>query len=195
MAERLVVISDMWGAKKGIWATSYLVYLQQYFNISYYDSQQLANLDACVDCTDQELKDGFDHGGIETAIGQLRQKEKIPARYLTFGVGGEIVWKAILKGLPVKSLYAVSAHGLPFEGQRPNIPVRWVYGALDADKPSSAQLERMQRYVEIVQGFGHDLYTDDTIIKKIAKNLLSLVTHKTNGTTKVVQIKKPLLVS
>ena len=33
MAERLVVLSDMWGAKKGLWITSYLGYLQQYFDI------------------------------------------------------------------------------------------------------------------------------------------------------------------
>ena len=33
MAERLVILSDLWGAKKGLWITSYLGYLQQYFDI------------------------------------------------------------------------------------------------------------------------------------------------------------------
>ena len=45
MAQKLVIVSDMWGAKKGMWITSYLGYLQQYFDITFYDSQQLANLE------------------------------------------------------------------------------------------------------------------------------------------------------
>ncbi len=44
MAERLVVLSDMWGAKKGLWITSYLGYLQQYFDIVFYDSLQLSDI-------------------------------------------------------------------------------------------------------------------------------------------------------
>ena len=45
MARRLVVLSDLWGSKKGLWITSYLGYLQQYYDIVYYDSRQLADMD------------------------------------------------------------------------------------------------------------------------------------------------------
>ena len=41
MAEKLIILSDMWGSKKGLWITSYLGYLQQYFDITYYDSQPI----------------------------------------------------------------------------------------------------------------------------------------------------------
>ncbi len=48
MAERLVILSDMLGSKSGLWITSYLGYLQQYYDIVYYDSQQLANIDVPI---------------------------------------------------------------------------------------------------------------------------------------------------
>lgn len=195
MAEKLVVISDMWGAKKGVWATAYLVYLQQYFNITYYDSQQLARIDAEVGCSDKHLNDAFVRGGLQTAIDQLCQKEKEPCHYLAFGIGGEIAWKAGLKGLPMKSFYAVSASGVLGDIQRSTIPTTLVYGDLDANVPSQDQIDQLEMDTEIILDFGHDLYKEDEIIKKIAKDLLALVTHKTVAKTKVVQFKKPLLVS
>lgn len=195
MAEKLVVISDMWGAKKGVWATAYLVYLQQYFNITYYDSQKLAKIDVDIDCSDKHLKDVFVHGGLQTAIGQLQQKEKEPCHYLAFGIGGDIAWKAGLQGLPMKSLYAVSASGLYGDNHEWAIPTTLVYGGMDANVPSEDQLGELEMDTEIIHEFGHDLYKEDEIIKKIAKDLLSLVTHKTASKTKVVQLKKPLLVS
>ncbi|PIF00805.1 MAG: hypothetical protein CR994_03905 [Maribacter sp.] len=195
MAEKLVVISDMWGAKKGAWATAYLVYLQQYFNLTYYDCQQLANIDAGIYCSDKDLKDAFVNGGIQTAIDQLMQKEKEPCHYLAFGLGGDVVWKASLQGLPMKSLYAVSTYGLYYGSQGTDIPITLVYGSLDANLPSKGKMGQLQMDIETILDFGHDLYAKDEIIKKIAKDLLSLVTHKMVSETKVVQFKKPLLVS
>ena len=78
MAERLVIISDMWGSKKGLWITSYLGYLQQYFNITFYDSQQLANLKLPVN-TEENIHNAFMNGGIDTAVAHLLKKEKEPA--------------------------------------------------------------------------------------------------------------------
>ncbi|MGB5555728.1 MAG: hypothetical protein WBM83_13815, partial [Flavobacteriaceae bacterium] len=75
MAERLVIVSDMWGAKKGLWITSYLGYLQQYYDITFYDSQQLANIDLKVNTTDNIHK-AFVNGGIDTASAHLLIREK-----------------------------------------------------------------------------------------------------------------------
>jgi len=48
MAEKLVVISDKWGAKKGLWIASYFGYLQQYYDIVFHDCQQLGNVDVSI---------------------------------------------------------------------------------------------------------------------------------------------------
>ena len=86
-AERLIVLSDIWGTKKGLWITSYLGYLQQYFDITYYDCQQLANIDLKV-YTEKNLHEAFINGGIDTAVAHLVKKEKEPCHYLAFSTGG-----------------------------------------------------------------------------------------------------------
>ncbi|MBD0850629.1 hypothetical protein [Maribacter arenosus] len=194
MAERLIVISDMWGAKKGIWATSYLVYLQQYFDVTYYDSQQLANIDL-VDNSGERLKDAFLNGGVDKAIAQLMLNEKEPCHYVGFGIGGTIAWQANLQGLPMKSLYMVSTTPVGYENNKLGIPTKMVYGELDANLPPKKWFDQIEEEHEIIKGFGHDLYTYDTNIKKIAQDLLSLVTNKIKTKAKVIPIRKPLLVS
>lgn len=195
MAERLVVISDMWGAKKGIWATSYLVYLQQYFDVTYYDSQQLAKIELREGCGEL-LDDAFSNGGVDKAIAQLMHNEKEPYHYVAFGIGGTIAWQANLQGLPMKSLYVVSAPSIGCQNNnKPGIPTKIVYGDLDANLPSKKWFDQIEMDYEIIKGFGHNLYTHDVIIKEIAQDLLSLVTNKIKTKTKVIPIRKPLLVS
>ncbi len=185
MAEKLVVISDMWGAKKGPWITTYLGYLQQYFDITYYDCQHLANIDLTIN-SDENLHEAFVNGGIDTAVAHLMKKEKSPCSYLTFSMGGTIAWKAALKGLPMKSLYAVSATRIRFEDQKPKSPITLVYGDLDKNRPSDKWSARMGVDKEEIRSFGHELYADDKIIKKICLDLLSSVTTKLNLTKKAV---------
>lgn len=194
MAEKLVVISDMWGAKNGVWATSYLVYLQQYFDLTYYDSQRLAKIELSVDAGEQ-INEVFGKDRIDVAITQLIHKEKEPCHYVAFGIGGTIAWKASRLGLPMKSLYAVSVPFLGHENDYPEFSTKMVYGDLDANLPSNTWFDQMEVDSEIIKGFGHDLYTHERIIKKISQDLLSLVTNKIKSKSKVIQFKKPLLVS
>ncbi len=197
MAERLVVISDTWGAKKGIWANSYLVYLQQYFNLTYLDSQRLAKLDLDTD-SEETIHTAFFKGGIDTAVGELVKLQKEPCHYLAFGIGATIAWKAGLKGLPMKSLYAISPKGIHQFNNAPKIPTRLLFGDLDAELPTNDWFFEMHDIKEeIIESYGHRLYANDAVIKKVSKDLLSLVTHKIESKPKVnvTRIKKPLLVS
>ncbi len=171
MAERLVVLSDMWGSKKGQWIASYLGYLQQYFDIVFYDCQQLANIDLTLNTTENIHKE-FVNGGIDTAVAHLLKKEKEPSHYLAFSTGGTIAWKAGLKGLPMKSLYAISATRIRMEDSRPSCPVRLLYGENDTFRPSNDWFEEIGTEMEIFLNFGHDLYSDEKIIKKVCKDLL-----------------------
>lgn len=176
MAEKLIIVSDMWGAKKGLWITSYLGYLQQYFDITFYDSQQLANIDLTVN-SEENLHKAFLDGGIDTAVAHLLKKETTPCYYLAFSTGASIVWNAAKKGLPVKSLYGVSATRIRLQDSKPNMPFTLLYGENDTFKPNDQWTKQLDVDAEIVSGFGHTLYTDEKIIQKVCLDLLQQVTQ------------------
>lgn len=176
MAEKLVIVSDMWGAKKGLWITSYLGYLQQYFDITFYDSQQLANLDLTVN-SEENIHKAFVDGGIDTAVAHLLKKEKTPCYYLGFSTGGTIVWNAAKKGLPVKSLYCVSATRIRKEREKPRVPFTLLYGENDTFKPEDKWATALGVEMKIMPNFGHTLYTDEKVIQKVCLDLLKQVTH------------------
>lgn len=185
MAEKLVVISDMWGAKKGLWVASYFGYLQQYFDITYYDSQQLANINLKVN-SEKNLHDAFVDGGIDTAVTQLLKKEKEPCHYLVFSIGGTIAWKAGLKGLPMKSFYGVSATRIRLEDEKPDTPTTLIFGELDVNRPTDDWAIKLGLDKEEIKKFGHELYTEDEIVKKVCLALLERVTKKRSLAKKVV---------
>lgn len=188
MAERLVVLSDMWGSKRGLWITSYLGYLQQYFDIVYYDSQVLADMESVVK-TPESLCEAFVKGGYDTAVSHLLRKETEASHYLTFCAGGTIAWKAALQGLPMKSLLAVSPLWLHQHSTAPECPVHLVYGEYMDNRPSSAWAEEVGVYLEEVPRFGRTLYSDEKIIQKVCLDLLKRVVQD-----KELPLTKPLSV-
>ncbi len=177
MAQRLVVVSDMWGSKKGLWITSYLGYLQQYFNIVFYDSRDLAQIDKNTACS-EELYNSFLEGGLELAVSQLLGHETTESHYLTFCAGGTIAWKAAIKGLPVKSLYAVSPIDLDQQEEGPDCPVTLLYGELGSKIPSDEWVIQTKANIEVVPNFGHEMYSDEKIIRKVSLDLLDLAIKK-----------------
>ena len=177
MAQRLVVISDMWGSKKGLWITSYLGYLQQYFDIVFYDSRELADIDKNTACN-YEFYTAFVERGMDTAVSNLLAEEKEKSHYLTFCAGGTIAWDAGQKGLPMKSLYAISPIDLDKVSQGPDCPVTLLYGELEKNRPSTEWAIKTKSVMEIVPKFGHEMYTDEKIIRKVCLDLLGLVLKK-----------------
>ncbi len=185
MAERLVVLSDIWGVKKGLWITSYLAYLQQYYDIVFYDIQQLANIDLTIK-SEENLHSAFVQGGIDTAVAHLLKKETERSHYLAFSTGGTIAWKAGLKGLPMRSLYTISATRLRLENLKPDCSTTLIYGSNDTFRPNTEWSERLDLEMDVVSNFGHELYTDEKIIGKVCKDLLTAVTAKQTKTKKAV---------
>ncbi len=175
MAEKLVVISDMWGVKKGMWITSYFGYLQQYFDIVFHDAQQLGNVDVTVS-NQENIHSAFVNGGIDTAVAHLLKKETEPSHYLAFSTGGTITWKAALKGLPMKSLTTISPTRVRFEEGKPNVPLRLIFGECDEFKPGLKWANTVDAKLEIIPGFGHDLYSDEKVISDVCLGLLQKVT-------------------
>lgn len=177
MAERLVILSDMWGSKKGLWITSYLGYLQQYFDIVFYDCQQLANIDITIN-TAAYIQNEFENGGTEIAVKHLLRRENIASHYLAFGIGGCIAYKAAMQDLPVKSIYAVSANNLILEKNQLKCASKMLFGQYDEMKPSMEWAEKIGVKMEIIPSFGHELYTDEKIIRKVCQELLGKVIQR-----------------
>lgn len=177
MAERLVVLSDMHGAKKGLWITSYLGYLQQYFDIVFYDCKDLAAIALEVN-SDINIQKEFMEGGIDTAVAHLLTKEVIPSHYLTFSVGGTIAWKAGKQGLPVKSLFAISPMDLHSSWTSPEFPFKLLYGESDPGMPDQAWQYEMGENCRVEPMFGHQLYSDEKIISKVCLELLEVILLK-----------------
>ncbi len=186
MAERLVILSDMWGSRRGLWITSYLGYLQQYFDIVYYDSQELAGLDMVVK-TRENLCKALAEGGYDTAVTQLLAKEKTPSHYLTFCAGGTIAWRAALKGLPMQSLYAISPLWLEQEQDKPDCPVKLLFGELHKERPGEGWAENMGVEWAVEPHFGRELYSDEKIIRQVSLELLDALLSK-----KHKSFKRPL---
>ncbi|WP_343487563.1 hypothetical protein [Allomuricauda sp. d1] len=177
MAEKLVVLSDMWGVKKGLWITSYFGYLQQYYDITFYDCLQLGNVDVPV-CTEENIHNAFVNGGIDTAVAHLLKKEHESAHYLAFSTGGTIAWKAALNGLPIKSLTAVSPTRIRHESQSPDCELDLIFGECDEFKPSMKWAKEVGVSMNVISGFGHQLYSDEKIINELCLKLLQKVTKK-----------------
>ena len=177
MSEKLVVLSDMWGAKKGLWIASYFGYLQQYYDIVFHDCQQLGDIDVPIS-SEENIHKAFIEGGIDTAVSNLLKKESAPAHYLAFSTGGTIAYKAALKGLPMKSLTAISATRIRLEEQRPDAPLKLIYGECDEFKPSLKWAKQVGVDLNIVTNFGHALYSDEKIISDVCLDLLEQVTKK-----------------
>lgn len=177
MAERLVILSDMWGSRRGLWITSYLGYLQQYFDIVYYDSQELAGLDLLVK-TRENLCKALVEGGYDTAVAQLLAKEKTPSHYLAFCSGGTVAWRAALKGLPMNSLYAISPLWLEKETEKPDCAVKLLYGELHQERPAVDWAEEVGAHMHVEPQFGRELYSDEKIIRKVCLELLDDLLRK-----------------
>ena len=170
----------MHGSKRGLWITSYLGYLQQYFDIEFYDSTQLANIDIAVH-TDENVYKAFVDGGLDTAVAHLLKIEHIESHYLAFCAGGTIAWKAGMMGLPMKSLHAVSPLGLENFDWKPECPVKLIYGEYGDFKrniPGKAWADKVSVPMEIMPKFGGDLYSDEIIIQKVCLSLLESVLKK-----------------
>jgi len=177
MAEKLVILSDMWGVKKGLWITSYFGYLQQYYDIEFHDCQQLGHVDVTVN-TEENVHKAFVEGGIDTAVAHLLKKHSEPAHYLAFSTGGTIAWKAATKGLPMKSLTAISPTRIRFEEQAPACETDIVFGGKDDFRPDTSWSRKVGVDVNVVPNFGHQLYSDEKIISDVCLKLLQRVTRK-----------------
>ena len=174
MKPRIIILSDLWGKEKSDWVTGYVELLEDKFEIQYYDCCELGEIDK-TNYTEENLHNQFINGGIEKGVENLLKTEKNKINILAFSIGGTIAWKAALKGVNVRSLFAVSSTRLRYEDKIPNGTIKLYYGENDSNRPSNNWFEKHSIDFEIIKNKEHDFYTEkdfatlicDEILKKI----------------------------
>ena len=171
MKPRLIILSDLWGKEKSDWVIGYVELLKDKFEIQYYDCCELGKIDK-TNYVEENLHSQFINGGIEKAVANLLKTEKNPIDVLAFSVGGTIAWKAALKGVNVRSLFAVSSTRLRYEDRNPKGIIKLYYGENDIHKPSNDWFKKHSIDFEIIKNKNHDFYTEKECTTLICNEIL-----------------------
>lgn len=171
MKPRLIILSDLWGKEKADWVSGYVELLKDKFEIQYYDCCELGAIDK-TDYTEENLHSQFVNGGIEKAVENLLKAEKNKIDVLAFSIGGTIAWKATLKGLNVRNLFAVSSTRLRYENEIPNGAIKLYYGENDSNTPSGDWFEKYSINFEIIKNKEHSFYTQKDFATSICDEIL-----------------------
>jgi hypothetical protein len=174
MKPRLIILSDLWGKEKSDWVFGYVELLNDKFEIQYYDCCELGEIDK-TNYTEENLHSQFVNGGIEKGVENLLKTEKNQIDILAFSIGGTIAWKSALKGLNVRSLFAVSSTRLRYENEIPNGAIKVYYGENDNNKPSHNWFENHAIDFEIIKNKEHDFYTEKEFTSSICKEILKKI--------------------
>ncbi len=171
MKPKLIILSDLWGKEKSDWISGYVELLTDKFEIHYYDCCELGNVSK-VDYAEVVLHNQFVNSGIEKAVNNLLNIEKEKIDILAFSIGGTIAWKAILKGLNVEKLVAVSSTRLRYENEIPNCGVKLYFGEDDSNKPNEDWLKKRTVDFEILKNKDHNFYAEKDFIVSICNEIL-----------------------
>jgi pimeloyl-ACP methyl ester carboxylesterase len=172
MKPRLIILSDLWGKEKSNWVSEYIEQLKDKFEIQFYDCCELGAIDR-TNYTEESLHLQFVNGGIEKGVENLLDAEKNQMDVLAFSIGGTIAWKAALKGLDVRNLFAVSSTRLRYEEHIPDGVIKLYYGENDINKPSSIWFEKHTLNFKIIKNKGHNLYTQNEFVTSICNEILN----------------------
>ena len=170
MKPRLIIISDLWGVEKSEWIKEYAKILEAQFEIQFYDSCDLGQIDK-TEYEEPKLHHQFVHGGIEIAAKRLLELEKNSIDVLAFSIGGVIAWKAQLNGLKINNFYAVSSTRLRYEKNKPNFKIRLYYGEKDENQPTFDWFDSMGLHPKIYKYIGHSIYAEMKYINEICNDI------------------------
>lgn len=166
MKNRLIILSDIWGAKDVSWVSLYVDMLSNDFKVTFYSSCELAEMSK-KDLSEVERHNFFLNGGVEKAVKNLIELEKGELTVLAFSIGGTIAWKACLKGLNFERLYAVSATRLRYETEKPKGEIALFYGGKDIYKPNDNWLKNMKVSYNIILQKTHEMYKEEEFAIKL----------------------------
>lgn len=157
MKQKLIVISDLWGLKKGAYLNRYINILEPFFEVNVIDSLKLANIDQRV-FTKESIHRQFIEGGIDRASKRLLDCLDEPCSVLAFSVGGVIAWKAALQSHKIKHLICISSTRLRYEKQKPNCLISLVYGSEEPYAPNKEWYLKQLIDPVLIPNEKHDFY-------------------------------------
>lgn len=170
----ILLLSDLWGKEKSDWISHYTSRLEKHFNIVYYDSCELGNIDK-TDSSQEKLHEQFINGGIERAVKSLLDKEIEPICILGFSIGGYIAWQACISGLKTPHLFAISSTRLRYTTEKPLGRTELFYGENDAHKPTSNWFEKMEITENIFPDQVHEFYRNGEIAAIICRHIIESI--------------------
>lgn len=171
MNKRLVILSDLWGIEKSEWLVNYTRILETTFDIVYYDSCELGEVDKSV-YTQDNLHKQFVQKGIEKAVEKLIELEKNPVYILAFSIGGTIAWRFGIKSHSITSLNCVSSTRLRYETKVPSGNISLYFGKNDAFKPTTVWLDDMATNYQIVPDKDHLMYNEPEFAKQLSQKII-----------------------
>lgn len=172
MKNRLIILSDLWGIEDTSWVSLYLDMLSNDFKITFYSSCELAEMSK-KDLSEVERHSFFLNGGVEKAVKNLIELENGQLTVLAFSIGGTIAWKACLKGLDVKKLYAISSTRLRYETEKPKAEAILYFGEEDNYKPNDNWLKNMKVSHNIIPQKTHEMYKEEEFAIKLCLQIKS----------------------
>ena len=167
---RMIILSDMFGIHSS-WLEFYVSNLQNHFDITVYDCCELANIPKKLR-DETELHQQFIDGGILKSVESLLKKEIESTTILAFSIGGTIAWKAILAGLKVDNLLAISSTRLRYETQKPSSNITLFYGDQDLNAPNDDWFKSMTITPTIFENMGHEMYRKKEIATIICSSII-----------------------
>ena len=171
MKERIIIISDLWGRGKSEWLINYTQILETEFDILFYDSCELGQIDVS-NYTQENLHKQFINGGIEKAIDKLVEIEKHKVHILAFSIGGTIAWNYGLKNDNINSLVCVSSTRLRNETERPKGDLELYFGDNDKYKPTVKWFESMKLEYEVLSDKGHQVYCETQFSEQLSEKII-----------------------
>ncbi len=155
----------------GRYPEKYRQILRNHFEIKYYDSRILAEINSKGKSAEKIHQD-FVNFGIEKAVENLQQKEKEKTHILAFSVGGVIAWKYALKAKNVKSLTLISSTRLRYEMAKPSTKIELYFGEKDKYQPAKEWFENLNLKRNVFLDFGHEMYENIDFSKKTSQEII-----------------------
>lgn len=168
---RLIILSDLWGKERSGWVKYYTKHLENYFEIQYYDSCELAEIDI-LHYHKELVHQQFINGGFDKAVKNLKIKEDEKISVLGFSIGGFIAWKAMVESLPAGNLFAVSSTRLRQEIQKPRGFIQLYYAENDTYRPTDRWFLTLNLEREIFAEEDHDFYQKENVGKLISQKII-----------------------
>jgi len=171
MDQRLIILSDLWGANGVNWIDKYKNKLNHHFDIQIYDVCELADINISS-LKENEIHRDFVNGGIEKAVNSLINLEKNKINILAFSIGGFIAWEACLKGLCINNFFAVSSTRLRIQKIKPVCYLQLYFGEKDIYKPNNLWFKALDVKPNIIKNKNHNLYKEDGFIDTLCIDLM-----------------------